>query len=451
MFDRAWPQIRSMIPAKRYPVFLSALLVFAGRATAQRAVVADPALAADIDRRTAAIADKVTGWRHDIHQHPELGYAEKRTAALVAAHLKSLGVEVQENVGGIPGVVGVLKGGKPGPTVALRAEMDALPVTEMVDVPFKSTVRTTYNGQETGVMHACGHDMHVAILMGTAEVLAGLRERIPGTVKFLFQPAEEVPPRGGAGPMVEAGVMKGVDGVFGLHVGPGPLGAITYHEGPFTASADGWKIVVHGKQGHGAMPSVAVDPIVTSAEIVTALQTIVSRDLDLSVAPAVVTVGAIHGGLRENIIPDSVWMIGTIRAFDASARTKIHERMKRIATNIATAHGATADVTIDIGYPTTVNDPKMVAKFAPTLKRVAGEAGAREGGVTMAGEDFSRFAAVAPGFFFSLSVTPPALDPKTAASNHSPLFQGDDHALPVGVRAMTNMALDFLRSGGVAK
>ena len=438
--------------AKRFAIVLSALLIFAGnRATAQKVVVADPALAAEIDRRTAAIADKVTGWRHDIHQHPELGYAEKRTSALVAAHLRSLGIEVQENVGGIPGVVGVLKGGKPGPTVALRAEMDALPVTEMVDVPFKSMVRTTYNGQETGVMHACGHDMHVAILMGTAEVLAGLREQIPGTVKFLFQPAEEVPPRGGAGPMIDAGAMKGVDGVFGLHVGPGQLGAIGYHAGAMSASADGWKIIVHGKQGHGAFPSTTVDPIVTGAEIVTALQTIVSRDLDLSVAPAVVTVGAFHGGLRENIIPDSVWMIGTIRAFDAEARKTIHERMKRIATNIASAHGATVDVTIDIGYPSTINDAGMVAKFAPTLKRVAGEAGARETGVTMAGEDFSRFAAVAPGFFFSLSVTPPGLDLKTVASNHSPLFQGDDRALPVGVRAMSNMALDFLRSGGVAK
>jgi len=414
-------------------------------------VIADPRLAAEIDRRTAAIADKVVAWRHDIHQHPELGYSERRTAALVAAHLRSLGIDVQENVGGVPGVVGTLKGGMPGPTVALRADMDALPVTELVDVPFKSTVRTMYNGQETGVMHACGHDMHTAMLMGTAEVLAGLKDRLPGTVKFLFQPAEEVPPRGGAGPMIEAGVMKGVDGVFGLHVGPGPLGRLSYRAGPISASADGWRIVVHGKQGHGAMPAAAVDPIVVSAEIVTALQTIVSRDLDLSVAPAVVTVGAIHGGLRENIIPDSVWMIGTIRAFDAAARATIHERMKRIAENIAVAHGATAAVTIDIGYPSSVNDAAMVAKFSPTLERVAGAAGAHEGKVTMAAEDFSRFAAVAPGFFFNLAVTPPGLDLETVASNHSPLFQGDDRALPIGVRAMTNMAMDFLRSGGVAK
>jgi amidohydrolase len=424
---------------------------FAARPLTAQSLAADPALAAEIDRRTTAIADKITAWRHDIHQHPELGYNETRTAALVAAHLRSLGIEVEEHVGGIPGVVGRLKGGKPGPTVALRADMDALPVTELVDVPFKSTVRTVYNGQETGVMHACGHDMHTAMLMGTAEVLAGLKDRIPGTVVFLFQPAEEVPPRGGAAPMIAAGAMKGVDGVFGLHVGPGALGSMRYRAGAISASADGWRIVVHGKQGHGAMPANAIDPIVVSAEIVTALQTIVSRDLDLSIAPAVVTVGAIHGGLRENIIPDSVWMIGTIRAFDAKARVTIRERMKRIAEHVAEAHGATADVTVDVGYPSSVNNDAMVTKFYPTLKRVAGAAGATEGTVTMAGEDFSRFSDVAPGFFFNLGVTPPAIDWKTAASNHSPLFQGDDQALTVGVRAMTNMAMDFLRSGGAPK
>ena len=438
----------------RSSISISAALLIAcacARSAFAQPVVADAALSAEIDRRTAAITDKITAWRHDIHQHPELGYAEKRTAGIVAAHLRSLGIEVQENVGGIPGVVGILRGGKPGPTGALRADRDALPVTEMVDVPFKSTVRTVYNGQETGVMHACGHDMHTAMLMGTAEVLAGFRDRLPGTVKFLFQPAEEVPPRGGAQPMIDAGVMQGVDGVFGLHVGPGKLGEMHFRPGAVTASADGWRIIVHGKQGHGAFPATAVDPIVVSAEIVTALQTIVSREIDLSVAPAVVTVGAIHGGLRENIIPDSVWMIGTIRTFDAKQRTTIHERMKRIAEHIALAHGATADVKIDIGYPNSVNSASMVARFSPTLKRVAGAAGASEGGVSMAGEDFSRFAEQAPGFFFNLSVTPPGVDLKTVASNHSPLFQGDDHALPIGVRAMSNMAMDFLRSGGAPK
>lgn len=433
---------------------LAAALVAAAlsASTLSAQVAADPALQAEIDKRTAAIADKVTAWRHDIHQHPELGYQEKRTAALVAAHLKSLGIDVQENVGGIPGVVGILKGGKPGPTVALRADMDALPVTEQVEVPFKSTVRTVYNGVETGVMHACGHDMHTAMLMGTAEVLAGLRAKLPGTVKFLFQPAEEVPPRGGAQPMIEAGVMNGVDGVFGLHVGPGKSGTLSYRQGSISAAADGFRIVVHGRQTHGAAPSRGVDPIVVSAEIVTALQTIVSRSLDLGAAPAVVTVGAIHGGLRENIIPDSVWMIGTIRTFDPAARVLIGERMKTLATNIAAAHNATADVQVDLGYGSTVNHGAMVTKFTPTLKRVAGAAGATESkSASMAGEDFSRFAELAPGFFFNLAVTPPGVDLKTVASNHSPLFQGDDKALPVGVRAMSSLAVEFLVTGGVPR
>jgi amidohydrolase len=420
--------------------------------SAAQPAISDAALASEIEKRTAAITDKVTAWRHDIHQHPELGYQEKRTAALVAAHLKSLGIEVQENVGGIPGVVGILKGGKPGPTVALRADMDALPVTELVNVPFKSTVRTVYNGVETGVMHACGHDMHTAMLMGTAEVLAGLRAKLPGTVKVLFQPAEEVPPRGGAQPMIEAGVMNGVDGVFGLHVGPGPSGAMSYRGGSISASADTWKMIIRGKQGHGAFPSAAVDPIVVSAEIVSALQTIVSRSLDLTAGPAVVTVGAIHGGLRENIIPDSVWMIGTIRTFDPKSRQIVAERMKTLAQNIAEAHGAKAEVDVVLGYGSTINNTGMVTKFAPTLKKVGTPAGVFENKAgTMAGEDFSRFADKAPGFFFNLSVTPANVDLFNVASNHSPLFQGDDKALPVGVRAMSTLAVEFLVSGGVPR
>jgi amidohydrolase len=437
----------------RLPILAAAALMATPLAQplAAQLIPADPALAAEIDRRTTAIASKVTAWRHDIHQHPELGYQEKRTSALVAAHLKALGLEVQENVGGIPGVVGILRGGKPGPTVALRADMDALPVSEQVDVPFKSTVRTVYNGQDVGVMHACGHDTHVAMLMGAAEVLSGLKARIPGTVKFIFQPAEEVAPRGGAKPMIEAGVMDGVDGIFGIHVFPGKLGSLTYRAGPAQASADNFRIIVRGRQGHGAMPSTAVDPIVIGAQIVTALQTIVSRQIDLTEAPAVVTVGAFHGGLRENIIPDSVWMIGTIRTFDEKIRTTIHERMKRTAEGIAAASGATAEVQITIGYPVTVNHPAMVAKFLPTLRRVAGEAGADETGLSMPAEDFSRFAERAPGFFIGLGVTPPDLPADKVASNHSPLFQADDRALPVGVKTFANLVMDFLRSGGAPK
>jgi len=420
--------------------------VAAARADAQT-ITPDPKLNAEIDRRTAAIVDKVVAWRHDIHQHPELGYAEKRTAGIVAAHLKALGLTVQENVGGIPGVVGTLKGGKPGPTVALRADMDALPVTEQVDLPFKSTVRAVYQGQDVGVMHACGHDTHVAMLMGTAEVLAGMRAELPGTVKFIFQPAEEVPPRGGAAALIDAGVLEGVDVIFGLHVGPGPIGSIGYRAGPMQASADNFRIVIHGRQGHGAMPANTVDPIVIGAQVVGALQTIVSRQIDLTVSPAVVTVGAFHGGVRENIIPDSAYMIGTIRTFDPRVRTSIHSRMKRIAENIAEASGATATVTIELGYPVTANDPATVARFIPTLKRVAGDAGASERGLTMPSEDFSRYAERVPGFFFNLGVTPANQDYKTAPSNHSPLFEADDKALPYGVRALSSVALDYLRGG----
>jgi len=430
--------LRSLLPALAF--------VAAARADAQT-ITPDPKLNAEIDRRTAAIVDKVVAWRHDIHQHPELGYAEKRTAGIVAAHLKALGLTVQENVGGIPGVVGTLKGGKPGPTVALRADMDALPVTEQVDLPFKSTVRAVYQGQDVGVMHACGHDTHVAMLMGTAEVLAGMRAELPGTVKFIFQPAEEVPPRGGAAALIDAGVLEGVDVIFGLHVGPGPIGSIGYRAGPMQASADNFRIVIHGRQGHGAMPANTVDPIVIGAQVVGALQTIVSRQIDLTVSPAVVTVGAFHGGVRENIIPDSAYMIGTIRTFDPRVRTSIHSRMKRIAENIAEASGATATVTIELGYPVTANDPATVARFIPTLKRVAGDAGASERGLTMPSEDFSRYAERVPGFFFNLGVTPANQDYKTAPSNHSPLFEADDKALPYGVRALSSVALDYLRGG----
>jgi len=405
-------------------------------------------LAAEIDRQAATIAPQVVAWRHDIHQHPELSFQETRTAKLVADHLRALGIEVRTGVGG-NGVVGVLRGGRPGPVVALRADMDALPVAEQVNVPFRSTVRTTYNGVETGVMHACGHDMHTAILMGTASVLAGLKAQLPGTVVFLFQPAEEAPPRGGAGPMIADGAMDNpkVDAVFGLHVGPGPIGMVHVRAGPTTAAADGFRIVVHGKQTHGAFPAAGVDPIVVGSQIVLAFQTIISRQVDLTTAPAVVTVGAFQGGLRENIIPDSVWMIGTIRTYDEGMRQSIHDRMRRIATDIAHSAGATADVTITRGYDVTVNDTMLVARMTPTLERVAGKDRFAFGERSVAGEDFSRFAARAPGVFVSLGVTPADLDWRTAAANHSPLFQADDSALPIGVRIMSNLALDYLRGG----
>jgi len=418
------------------------LLVPAALAAQQR----PDALQLDIDRRAAAIVEKLTAWRHDIHQHPELSFQEVRTAKLVADHLRSLGLEVRTNVGG-NGVVAVLRGGRPGPVVGLRAEMDALPVTEQVDLPFKSIVRTTYNGVETGVMHACGHDMHVAILMGTAEVLAGMKAELPGTVVFLFQPAEESPPVGGAGPMIADGAMDNpkIDAVFGLHVGPGQIGAVTANIGATTSTADQFRIVVHGRQTHGAFPSAGVDPIVVGSQIVVGLQTIISRQVNLMTAPAVVTVGAFHGGLRENIIPDSVWMIGTVRTLDEGMRSLIHERITRTAQGIAQSGGATADVTITRGYDVTRNDTSLTEKMLPTLRRVAGAKMVSAGAPSSAGEDFSRFANKAPGMFIFLGVTPPALDWHTAATNHSPLFQADDSAMPIGVRLMAGMAIDYMR------
>jgi len=399
----------------------------------------------EIERRTTELTPKVVAWRRDIHEHPELSFQETRTSALVAEHLRKLGIEVQTGVGG-NGVVGILRGGKPGPVVALRADMDGLPVTEQVDLPFKSTVRAQYRGQEVGVMHACGHDNHVAILMGTAELLAGMKDRLPGTVKFLFQPAEESPPSGGAGPMIDAGALENprVDAVFGLHVGPGPLGRVSYSSGPAMAAADGFRIVVRGKQTHGAMPYAGVDPIVVGSQIVLALQTIVSRQVNLSAAPAIVTVGAFNGGNRENIIPDSAVMIGTIRTFDEGVRSEIHARLKRTAESIAQSAGAKAEVTIDIGYPVTVNNTALTARMVPTLQRAAGAGNVGAGTPSTASEDFSRFAQKVPGLFVFLSVTPPTIDWRTAAPNHSPLFQADEAALPVGVRVMSELAIDYL-------
>lgn len=424
------------------PLVLALLLPAAARA--QR----PDALVQEIDRRATAVAPRVIDWRHDIHQHPELSFQETRTAALVAAHLRSLGLEVRTGVGG-NGVVGILRGGRPGPVVALRADMDALPVAELVDVPFKSTTRVTYNGVETGVMHACGHDMHVAILMGTAEVLAGMRESIPGTVKFIFQPAEEGAPRGGAGPMIADGVLENpkVDAMFALHVGTGELGRVELGSGPRQASGDNFRIVVHGKQTHGAMPSAGVDPLVVGAQILLGVQTIVSRQVDLTEAPLVITVGAFQGGLRENIIPDSAVMIGTIRALSPAIRLEAHARLRNTAEHIAAASGARAVVTITEGYPVTVNDLALSEFLAPVLRRTVGADRVATGRPGMPAEDFSRFQEKVPGVMFGLGVTPASLDWRTAASNHSPLFQGDDSALETGVRLMSNAAMEYLRSG----
>lgn len=421
-------------------VHLSLLLTFLAQSPAP--LTANP-LAAEVDRIVAEIEPEVVAWRRDFHQHPELGMAETRTAGVIAEALAKLGYEVTTGVGGT-GVVGVLRGAKPGPVVALRADMDALPVTEQGDLPFKSTARTTWKGQEVGVMHACGHDNHMAIQLGTAAVLARLRERLPGTVKLLFQPAEEGP--GGAAPMIAAGVLEkpAVDAIFGLHVFPYPVGTVMYRPGPLMASADEFVIRVQGRQTHGAIPWGGVDPIVVGSQIVLALQTIVSRSVDITTAPAVVTIGRFTAGNRANIVPESAELEGTVRAFDEKVRATIHERIKTIATNIAESAGATATVEFGLGYPVTRNDPALTERMLPTLRRVAGESSVVLGPLTGTAEDFSYFQQKVPGLFFFLGVTPRDQDPTRAAINHSPLFFADESALPIGVRLMSNLALDYL-------
>jgi amidohydrolase len=405
-------------------------------------------LDAEVNRRAAQVNGKVVAWRRDIHANPELSNRETRTAELVAQHLRSLGIEVRTGVAHT-GLVGVLRGGRPGPVVALRADMDALPVTEEVDVPFASKVRTTYNGQEVGVMHACGHDTHVAMLMGAAEVLAGMRRDLPGTVVFIFQPAEEGPPageRGGAELMIAEGALDNPkpSAIFGLHVIPYPAGEIRYRPGGAMASADAIRIVVRGRQTHGAQPWAGVDPIVVAAQVVIGLQTITSRQVDITAAPAIVTVGAINGGVRNNIIPDSVVMLGTIRTFDAAVRRDIHERVRRTAESIAQSAGATARVVIDTGPPVTYNDPALTERMLPTLRAAAGAANVRLALPLTPAEDFSRYQERIPGLFFFLGITPPGADPRTVAANHSPRFFVDEAALPVGVRALALVAVDYL-------
>ena len=405
-------------------------------------------LPSDIAARISAVMPKVVAWRRDIHQHPELSNREVRTAKIVADHLRALGLDVRTGVART-GVVGVLRGGRPGRVVALRADMDALPVTEMLDLPFKSVEKSTYNGQDVGVMHACGHDAHVAMLMGAAEILTGMKAQLPGTVKFIFQPAEEgAPPgeTGGAGDMIAQGVLDApkVDAIFGLHVMPLEQGSLWYRPGGFMAASDRLVITVHGRQTHGAVPWGGVDPITVSAQIVNALQTVVSRQVDLTAAPAVITIGRINGGIRFNIIPDTVTLEGTIRTLDPKMQKDIHARITRTAQLIAQSAGAEAQVEIEIGSPVTFNDPALTDQMTPTLRRVAGERLYEARPRTVA-EDFSKFQEKVPGMFFYLGVNAKNADPSKVAENHSPYFFVDEAALPVGISALVNLAIDYLR------
>jgi amidohydrolase len=433
---------------RKRAIWIAGLVLWPTIATGQ---AANP-LATRIDTLTAELGPQVVAWRRDFHQHPELGNRETRTAKVIAEELRRLGYEVKAGVAHT-GVVAVLKGAKPGPVVALRADMDALPVTEQGDLPFKSTARSTWNGQDVGVMHACGHDNHMAILLGAATIFAKLRDQLPGSIKLIFQPAEEGPPageEGGAELMVKEGVLENpkVDAIFGLHVFPQAAGTIELRPGPLMASADGFTIRVKGRQTHGAVPWSGVDPIVVGAQIVMSLQTIVSRTVNIAEAPAVVTIGAFNGGNRFNIVPDAVELLGTVRTFSEDVRKDIHRRINDIATKTAEAAGATAEVTYGLGYPVTINDPALTEKMVPTLQRVAGGDNVRTSTLTGTAEDFSFFQQKVPGMFFFLGVTPKGVDPKTAPQNHSPLFFPDESALPIGVKALTNLALDYLFSTG---
>lgn len=403
-----------------------------------------------IDQKASAIQAKLVEWRRHIHQNPELGNREFKTAEYVANHLRSLGLEVKTGVAKT-GVVAILKGGKPGPVVALRADMDALPVAERVNVPFKSTVTADYLGQTVPVMHACGHDSHVSMLMGTAEVLAGMRKEVPGTVKFIFQPAEEGPPgdeEGGAPLMVKEGVMDNpkVDAIFGFHIESDiEIGKFEYKPGAFMASSDWFTIKIKGKQSHGSQPWKGVDPIMVGAEIISALQTIVSRQSELTKAPVVITVGKFHSGLRNNIIPEEAVLDGTIRTLDKDMQKETHERIRKVATTVASALGATAEVTIDTKTLVTYNDPELVKMMLPSLEKAAGKGNVTERNWVTGAEDFSYFGEKAPAFFIYLGGMPAGADKEKAPPHHTPDFYIDDSKLDVGVKAFCQLVFDYAR------
>jgi len=403
-----------------------------------------------LDRDADTVLPKVVALRRLLHQHPELGNREVQTSKLLADRLRALGYEVRTGIAKT-GVVGVLRGGRPGPVVALRSDIDALPVIEETGLSFASTDRAQFNGRDVGVMHACGHDVHMAMMMGAAEVLAGMKADLPGTVKIIFQPAEEGAPageEGGAELMVKEGVLENpkVDAIFGLHVGITPLeaGSISFRPKGIMAASDTFSITVRGRSTHGAMPWAGVDPIVVSAQIVMGLQTIISRQSDLTTAPAVLTVGTIEGGNRFNIVPDEVRFTGTIRTFDGEMQKRIHEGVTRTAGHIAAAAGAKAEVKIEIGNPVTWNDPALTERMTPTLKRVAAGTFNPNAQVTTGAEDFSAYQKQVPGLFFFLGVAPKGSDPAMWAANHSPKFNPDESALITGVRALASLAVDFL-------
>ncbi|HAQ17701.1 MAG TPA: amidohydrolase [Prolixibacteraceae bacterium] len=425
-------------------IFIALLFCF-GIAAAQKPGI-DAVFKASADK----IEQKVIDWRHDFHQNPELGNHEIRTSAIIAKHLRSLGLEVKTGVA-VTGVVGILKGDKPGPVIALRADMDALPVTERNDLPFASKVITVYNGKETGVMHACGHDGHVAILMGVAEILAGMKKDLKGTVKFIFQPAEEGAPvgeEGGAELMVKEGVLENpkVDVIFGLHMGAQfEVGKIYYRPAGTMAAVGDFRITVKGKPSHGSQPWLSIDPIVVAAEIINSLQTIVSRNVDLTENPSVVSVGAIEGGNRSNIISEQVEMLGTVRTFTAEDETMVFNRIRQIAEKTAEAAGATAVVELPYSshYPVTFNNVALTAAMLPSLQKTAGTDNVVLMTAKTGSEDFSFYAQKVPGLFFFLGGMPKGKDPKTSGPHHTPEFLIEDSSFKTGVVAFCNLVFDY--------
>ncbi|QQL49602.1 amidohydrolase [Mucilaginibacter ginkgonis] len=425
------------------------LLIFTLHAAS--AIAQTGALQAVVNKKANELEKQVIAWRRDFHEHPELGNHEVRTADIIAKHLTSLGIEVKTGVAKT-GVIGILKGGKPGPVVALRADMDGLPVTERVNLPFASKVRTMYNGNEFGVMAACGHDSHVAILMGVASVLSSMKNDLHGTVKFIFQPAEEGPPageQGGAELMIKEGALEHpkVDVIFGLHINSQTeVGKIGYRPGGTMAAVNDMQIIVKGRSAHGAYPWSSIDPIVTSAQIINNLQTIVSRNLNVTENGAVVTIGAINGGNRSNIIPEKVEMLGTIRALSDQDEKMLIENVKRIATKTAEANGAVAEVKIPYSnhYPVTYNNPELINKMLPTLQAVAGKENVLLRPAVTGAEDFSFFEQKVPGLFFFLGGMPKGQDPLKAPSHHTPDFYIDESGFTLGVKALCDLTIDYM-------
>lgn len=428
-------------------IALFALIAFAS----PTALIAEESLLAQVETVAPTVDGKVLEWRRYFHEHPELSNREFNTSKTIEEALRGMGMEVWTDIAHT-GVVGILHGGKPGPVVAVRADIDALPVEEVNDLPFKSVARGEYRGADTGVMHACGHDTHIAIGLGTAAIFAELRDQVPGTIMFIFQPAEEGAPEGeegGAYLMLKEGLFERMkpDAIYGLHVwSAGNAGEISYRSGPLMASADGFQIDIYGRQTHASRPWGGIDPIVTAAQVVMGLQTIASRQVNVTKAPSVVSVGRINGGIRGNIIPDHVEMLGTVRAFDPDMREDIKRRVEHTAKTIAESQGARAEIKWEFGYPVTINEPALTERSVTVLNRVVGAEHVSVSDLVTGAEDFSFFQQQVPGFYFFLGATPVGQDASTAPSNHSPMFFVDESTLPVGLKALAGLVADRLEN-----